>query len=143
MTLTILKVARLVRARIRGGFLLKILNFKLVAFPATTNTSTMRNLGVVFVLLLCLAIVSPEWVNAAGTGSGGGPARIPMSSLKTLYFRDGGKTLARRGRPMKQLNCIGNSKHLCDTYSPDIIMCKSAGDGAWRVSVLLAILLAT
>lgn len=85
------------------------------------------------VLLVCLAISCPEWVNAA-TRSGGGAARIPMSSLKTLYFRDGGKTLARRGKPMKQLNCIGNSKHLCNTYSPDIIMCKSAGDGAWRVS---------
>ena len=72
---------------------------------------------------------------AAATRSGASSAaRVPMSSLKTLYFKDGTKTLARRGKRMSQLKCIGNSKHLCDTYSPDIVMCKNAGDGAWRVS---------
>jgi hypothetical protein len=73
----------------------------------------------------------------AATRSGGSSAaRVPMSSIKTLYFKDGAKTLARRGTKLPQLKCVGNSKHLCDTYSPDIILCKSAGDGAWRVSTL-------
>jgi hypothetical protein len=84
---------------------------------------------VALVVLLCV-----EWAHAS-TRSGGGVARVPMSSLKTLYFRDGAKTLARRGKSMPQLKCVGNSKHLCTTYGPDIIMCKSQGDGAWRVSL--------
>lgn len=69
---------------------------------------------------------------SAITRNGQNAARIPMSSLKTLYFKDGTMTYARRGKKLPQLQCIGNSKHLCDTYGPDIIMCKSAGDGAWR-----------
>ncbi|UZJ56472.1 hypothetical protein CBS101457_005792 [Exobasidium rhododendri] len=69
----------------------------------------------------------------AATRSGGNSAaRVPMSSLKTLYFKDGASTMARRGKKMPQLKCVGNSRHLCDTYGPAVILCKSAGDGAWR-----------
>jgi hypothetical protein len=85
-----------------------------------------------WLLLAALLCSLCDFISAAKGYSGA--ARVPMSSLKTLYFHDGGKTLARRGKSMPQLKCVGNSKHLCNTYSPDIILCKSEGDGAWRVS---------
>lgn len=72
---------------------------------------------------------------ANAQGRSQNPARIPMEGIKTLYFKDGHKTLSRRGKSLPQLQCTGNSKHICDTYGPDIVMCKNQGDEAWKVSV--------
>lgn len=72
-------------------------------------------------------------VNAQGRSQN--PARIPMEQIKALYFKDGHKTLSRRGKPLPQLQCIGNSEHICNTYGPDIVLCKNQGDGAWKVSI--------
>lgn len=61
-------------------------------------------------------------------------ARVPMDSLKTLYFKDGYMTSSRRRKQLRQLQCVGNSRHICDTYGPDIAVCKNLGGGAWKVS---------
>lgn len=89
-----------------------------------------RVLNIAFLSMAAFCFAS---VNAQGRSQN--PARIPMESIKTLYFKDGHKTLSRRGKPFPQLQCVGNSKHICDTYGPDIVLCKSQGDGAWKVSI--------
>lgn len=55
-----------------------------------------------------------------------------MDSLKTLYFKDGTQTWSRREKRLPQLRCVGNSKHLCSTYAPEVVLCQHMGDGAWK-----------
>lgn len=82
-----------------------------------------------------MSIIACFFALANAQGRSQNPARIPMENIKSLYFKDGHKTLSRRGKPLPQLQCVGNSKHICDTYGPDIVLCKNQGDGAWKVSI--------
>ncbi|PWN33238.1 DUF1183-domain-containing protein, partial [Meira miltonrushii] len=79
-----------------------------------------------------MSIAACLFATADAQGRPQNPARIPMEDIKSLYFKDGHKTLSRRKNPLPQLQCIGNSKHICDTYGPDIVLCKNQGDGAWK-----------
>lgn len=85
-------------------------------------------------LIALMSILSCVFASVNAQGRSQNPARIPMEQIKALYFKDGHKTLSRRGKPLPQLQCIGNSEHICNTYGPDIVLCKNQGDGAWKVS---------
>ena len=86
-------------------------------------------------IIALMSILACVFASVNAQGRSQNPARIPMEQIKALYFKDGHKTLSRRGKPLPQLQCIGNSEHICNTYGPDIVLCKNQGDGAWKVSI--------
>ncbi|PWN88469.1 DUF1183-domain-containing protein [Acaromyces ingoldii] len=76
--------------------------------------------------------------NRGRSGANPNVPRVRMDSLKTLFFKSGARTMARRTPPRPQLRCVGSSKRLCEMYEPDMVVCKSMGDGAWKCDAELA-----
>lgn len=60
--------------------------------------------------------------------------RVLLSSIKALTLYAGEYTLSRRGQPIPQLTCIGDT---CKYWTPDAVQCINVGgeglDVNWKV----------
>lgn len=77
--------------------------------------------------LVCLALQS----HGKKTSS---KDRILLDDIKTLTFRRGEMTTARRLDPVPQLTCEGK---LCTKVSPRVIQCQNRGDNQWKCETQL------
>lgn len=62
------------------------------------------------------------------------PKKVALAEVRTLTFKDGAKTRARRTAPIAQLTCVGTP---CKLYKPKVVRCYNEGGEEdeidWRV----------